>query len=321
MNVIYKHYEPDQGFEEHQAKIYTEASGLPTTADEIRTRLNSQNRDPKAIRYALTDKGEPLAYVQAIRSSSNPGRVYVSYPWAIPGCPAEVQEKLFDEVVSYVQEHEKPLEIASSFVLRSKIADKQIQFYQKKGFVEKERIYWYYSDFDVNEVSKQEITEELNRFIARLATNADIDKLIDICRVDPHMRRVFPTREASVNYFRDRVLKDGHAVLLFENNVVVAAGAPLRIKPNHPVYDWKEERIIMRFTAIRPGYSAAMKRLLIEVARECLSAGWSEIPFRLHFYFHTGFTAASFLAEMEGNIQTFEAIFVHQSNHGSNSLS
>ena len=33
MKIVYQHYEPDQGLDELQAKIYNEASGLPARAD------------------------------------------------------------------------------------------------------------------------------------------------------------------------------------------------------------------------------------------------------------------------------------------------
>ncbi|MFW9993562.1 MAG: hypothetical protein ACFFD4_16070 [Candidatus Odinarchaeota archaeon] len=309
MKVVYRHYEPDQGLEEHQAKIYTEVSGLPATADQIRARFSSVNKDPKTVRYALTEDGQPLAYVQSTKSTSHPGRTYISYPWALPNCPAEVQEKIFDELLSYVQEQEDHLETAVSIVVRSKIADEQIEFLQKKGFIEKERIFWYVSDMDVSEITKQEITADISSFNSRLATNDDLDLLIEICQADPQIRDAFPTREAWMTYFRDRVLKDGHTVLVFKGDQAVAAGAPLRIQPGHPVYNWDEERTIMRFTATRPGYSQAMKRLLLEIAKECSAAGWSAIPLRIHFYFRTNSTTATTLADMKQEIQTFEIIF------------
>ena len=81
MKVVYKNYEPDQGLDELQAKIFTEASGLPATADEIRAR-NTQ-RDSKMTLYALTEDGNPLGYVTCRDSTSEEGRTYISFPWKL----------------------------------------------------------------------------------------------------------------------------------------------------------------------------------------------------------------------------------------------
>ena len=89
--TVYRNWEQDQGLEDIQAKIYTEAASLPASADEIRER--NIRRDSQMTRYALTEDGKPLAYVTARDSGSEPGRTYIGYPWAMPNCPKEVQER------------------------------------------------------------------------------------------------------------------------------------------------------------------------------------------------------------------------------------
>ncbi|MFX0092414.1 MAG: hypothetical protein ACFFBD_11675, partial [Candidatus Hodarchaeota archaeon] len=222
MKVIYRHYESDQGLEEIQAKIYTEVSGLPATAAQIRERNLMQ--DPKMTRYALTEEGVPLAYVTARDAGSHDpeGRTYVGYPWVLPDCPFEVQEKIFDELFAYLRKREKTLEIVTTIVVNSKNVKEQISFFEQKGFREKERLFRYFLDFDVNEVSKWEMTNDTSSFSSRLATIEDIDQLVEICLADPYTRNALPDQDAFRSYFRDRVLKDGHAILVFQGDQVVA---------------------------------------------------------------------------------------------------
>jgi len=304
MKVIYRHYEPEQNLEEIRAKIYTTASGLPATADQIR--LQALNRDPKLMRFAFTDKDEPLAYISASGSDSQPWTIGMGYPWALPGCPSNVQEKLFKDLVSYIKENKKIQEIVTGVALTSKIADEQIRFFTENGFIEKERVFLYALDYDVKEVSEWKLTEDIRAFRSQVATSKDINRLIEVCQSDPNTRNAFPTQEAWEGYFKDRVLKDGHAVMVFKGDQVVAASAPLRFKPDGIFLRGKEERTIMRFRAVRPGYRAAWKRLLIELAKETVAAGWTDFPLREQIFFSTSEYTAPLLAEQHPNIEEIQ---------------
>ncbi|MFX1492169.1 MAG: hypothetical protein ACFFBU_07895, partial [Promethearchaeota archaeon] len=180
MKVNYRHYEPDQNLEEIRAQIYTTASGLPATADQIR--LRALNSDPKLMRFAFTEKEEPLAYISASGSDSQPWTIGMGYPWALPECPSNVQVQIFKDLVSYIKENEKIQEIVTGVVLSSKIADEQIRFFTEKGFTEKERVFIYALDYDVTEVSGWKLTKELRAFRSRVATSKDINRLIEVCQ-------------------------------------------------------------------------------------------------------------------------------------------
>ena len=143
----------------------------------------TRKKDLKTTRYALTEDGEPLAYVQATNSTSQVGRTHISYPWAMPSCPVEVQEKIFDDLLAYLKQRKETLEITSPIVAYSLNIEEKIQFMQKKGFVEKERIYVYLLDLDVNEISNWEMTNGVNSFTSRLATIEDLDQLTQICQL------------------------------------------------------------------------------------------------------------------------------------------
>ncbi|MFW9935966.1 MAG: hypothetical protein ACFFDU_10770, partial [Candidatus Thorarchaeota archaeon] len=221
MKVNYRHYEPEQNLEEIRAKLYTTASGLPANPEIIR--LQAQNSDPKLMRFAFTEKDEPLAYISASGSDVQPWTIGMGYPWAMPECPPKVQENLFKTLVGYIKSNEKIQEIVTGVALTSKIADEHIRFFTEKGFTEKERVYLYALDYDVTEVSKWKLTKELRAFKSRGATKKDVDQLIEVCHSDPYTRNAFPTQEAWESYFKDRVLKDGHAVMVFKDDQVVAA--------------------------------------------------------------------------------------------------
>ncbi|MHA2405948.1 MAG: hypothetical protein ACXACH_04270, partial [Candidatus Hermodarchaeia archaeon] len=186
MKVIYRHYEPAQNLEEIRAKIYTTASGLPATADLIR--LQAMNSDPKLMRFAFTEKDEPLAYISASGSDSQPWTIGMGYPWALPGCPSNVQEKIFKDLVNYIKENEKIHEIVTGVALTSKIADEHIRFFTEKGFTEKERVFFYALDYDVTEVSGWKLTKDIRSLSSRVATKKDVNRLIEVCMSDPNTR-------------------------------------------------------------------------------------------------------------------------------------
>ncbi len=302
MKVVYRYYEPNQGLEEMQAKIYSEASGRPVSGEEIRARYKDQKKDPKTTLYALTETGEPLAYVQATDSTSHIGRTHISYPWALPACPVEVQEKIFDEVLEYLLQRVQTLEITAPLIINVEGIEERISFFQRKGFIEKERLYYYSYDFNIEEVCNW----ENQSFISRIASSADLEKLIELCQVDPNWQ--FLTREVATNYFKNKVLKDGGVVLIFDNNQVVATGAVLRVQPGTSVLSGDEERILLRFSAVRPGNQLAWKQMLIELAKECVKSGWAHIPLRVNFRFYASSTVAVNLANLTSEFDDFEVL-------------
>jgi hypothetical protein len=310
MKIVYKHWKPDEGLEELQAKIYTTISGLPATADQIRERNTS--RSPEMTRYALTEDGKPLAYTTARDSTSRPGTTYIGYPWAMDGCPPDAQEKIFKELFDYLVHRRETTVISTTLVFGSKIFDEQLHFFKEKGFVESEGLYRYNLDYDVQKASKMKMTRDIKPFGTRLATPEDVEVLVELCQSDPYIRRAFPSETAMRTYFKDRVLKAGHAVLVTKGDTVVAASAPLRLKPEGIFLTGKDEKIIMRFTAIRPGYTQAWKRLLIEVAKECVTAGWTDIPLRATFSFTSSANTAFGLAAVRPEIEAFEIILTYQ---------
>ena len=94
--------------------------------------------------------------------------------------------------------------------------------------------------------------------------------------------------------------------MVLDGDKVVAASAALKMKPDGLFLLGDEERILMRFTAIRPGYSYAWKRLVVEFAKEVKSAGWKDTPIRVGFGFSTEGPVASGVAGLDSDLEEFE---------------
>lgn len=255
MEIKYVLWEPDKGLEDIQAKIFSEASGLPERAEVIRER--NLQKAPEMVRFALTKDGEPLAYVSARDSGSEPGRTYIGYPWTLPDCPEDAQLKIFNEMMSYLESREETTSIGTTVIENSKLRDTQKEFFSKHGFVEGDHVIQFRLPLDVEETSKLTVSEKASVLKSKVATEKDMDHLVEIFKQDEGLLQQVSSDDAIKEYFTERVLKDGHAVLLFDGDTVVAATAPLRFQPNNFRVFGDEERIIMRFTAIRPGYDFA----------------------------------------------------------------
>jgi hypothetical protein len=309
MKVIYKKWESGQGFEEMQAKIYNQVSGLPARAEEIGPRNN--HRGKEATRYALKDDGKPLAYITSEILHGEPGRAHIGYPWSLPECPADVKDKLFDDLLNYLYSIDGIMQIRTAVVKASKTMKAQTEYFLDRGFIENERHYRYNLDMDVVETASREIIEETASLTARAATEKDIAALVELSNLDPYLRYEFPNEEGFVTYFKDRVLKDGHCIILYDQERPVMATAPLRFKPDGNFLKGDEDRYIMRFTASRPGYEYAWDRLVIELAKECNRAGLTDFPIRASFGYRASGPTAIGIAGLQSNIELVEIFYVH----------
>ncbi|MHA2064929.1 MAG: hypothetical protein ACXABY_11190 [Candidatus Thorarchaeota archaeon] len=307
MEVVYKLWESGQELEDAQAKIYTEVSGIPANAEEIGPRNDERGTD--ASRYAFTKDGEPLAYITSLVSDETIGRIHIGYPWSLPNCPVEVKDKLLNDLITYWKGQEKTQLIRTSVVLASKTKDAQIEFFEKRGFTEDEKAYRYTKDFNVEKASKLKLSGPESELKCRTASESDLDSLIELTKSDPLMSTAFPNDDAYTPYFKDKVLKDGHAVILYDGDKVVAASAPLLFKPDGRILEGDEERVIMRFTSIRPGYGYAWARLLVEVAKEAKEAGWKEHSLRSVFGFMSRGAVVSGMTRIEPELEEVEVFF------------
>ncbi|MFX0171821.1 MAG: hypothetical protein ACFE9L_07875 [Candidatus Hodarchaeota archaeon] len=266
MDVQYRYYEKDQGLEELQAKIFNYNMEILKTSDqvaeveEIKERYRRENPDPKQIRFALTKDGNPLAYIQSRFSKDN--KVAIGFPWAMSECPRSVQETLFDEMLSYLIKR-KPVEI-NYWLYYS--WEEQIDFFKRKGFIRKIEGIKY--EFEINKTSKIKLPD--SNFTSRLATEEDLDLLIEIVLLDEDMGNAGLTKNWLKKYFTNKVLPDKKCVLVFDQDgQTVCASAPL--KQHNEI---EGEYIILRFAATRPGYEEAWGVLINRIAKICVETGW-----------------------------------------------
>ncbi|MFW9779603.1 MAG: hypothetical protein ACFFE8_12165 [Candidatus Heimdallarchaeota archaeon] len=268
MKIIYKFYKPNEGLEEIQAQIFNYNTGFKSTAEEIKDRYRQEKTNPRFIRYAFSEEGKPLAYIQARVSKDK--NVLLGYPWAYPECPEKVQDILFDEMLAYVKKKE-PKQI-SYWILDD--WEKQIEFFKRKGFQLTTEGFCY--DFEVKSLSSH--TSEGVGHTVRIATPDDVDLLVELGSVDKEMKRHF-SRTWLKDYFTNKVLRDGHCVLVFDReDQIICSSAPLRWKDEAT----EEEYIMLRFTATRPGHENAWEPLVIAIAKECAAIGWTDLPLRVY---------------------------------------
>ena len=267
MTILYKTYEPNQGLEEIQAKLYTQGTGIKVSGEEIKNRIIKERTNPKFLRYAFSEEGEPLAYIQARKERDH---IYaIGYPWATSECPSDVQNKLFEELRSYLLE-KNPDELR--YWIHHSWSHVE-SFFLKKGFQKTFNGFRY--DFNVRQLALMDFT--LPGFSSRLATIKDLEFLIKVAQEDEELGKVPElTEEALRSYFTEKVLKDGHCIVIYnEKGEIVNASAPLKEFPNPEPGD---QYMILRFTATRPGYHETWKLLLVEIAKECIKAGWTDLP-------------------------------------------
>ncbi|MFX0184958.1 MAG: hypothetical protein ACFE95_17890 [Candidatus Hodarchaeota archaeon] len=117
-----------------------------------------------------------------------------------------------------------------------------LEFLKKHGFVEKN--VWKTLFLPLPSVAQAKYKE---KFSARIGTEEDIDSLISLIKEDGRYTSQFPNDDDIRKYLMEKVLSTGHLVLIYENNNLTAASAPLVLKPSQD----EEERIILRFTAFK----------------------------------------------------------------------
>ncbi|MHA2224555.1 MAG: hypothetical protein ACXAC8_05095 [Candidatus Hodarchaeales archaeon] len=268
VDYIYKYWEPNQGFEELQAEVFNEGNSYkfqPANADQIKNQYEKENIDPKTVRYAFSGE-KMVSYVQA-RIKEKSKEVHFSFPWAVPDTPTDVQDKLFDEMLTYIQKQEN---LSDSKIRVNAYAkpEENLEFLRKRGFVEKNA--WKNLLLPLSDVSRAKYDE---KFSSRIGTEEDIDSLITLIKEDGRYVSQFENDEAISKYLKESVLATGHLVLIYENDILAAASAPLIFKP--PQED--EKRIILRFTAFKNVKNQeTFIPMIVEVAKECLSSDYGK---------------------------------------------
>jgi hypothetical protein len=257
LNIIYKNYEPNKGFDEIQANIYNEAvkpyNKSQVTAEQIKKRHENNKPDFYGIRFAFTSDNKPLAYIQYYYYSSLNEKLYIGYPWAVKDCPEEVQEEMFQNLLTYIKTKYLNEPIFLGFF--SKKYKKVIQFALNHGFVQNHENFTYEGDIQfLSQLSNDDLEW-------KKASKDDLDLLSDLGQSDPDISKSM-SKSQFETYLKGRVFPDGHCFMLLESNKAVAACAPLKLG---------ESLAFMRFSAIRDGRLDYQKKLTIQFSRYLIS--------------------------------------------------
>ena len=265
-NIRYEYYSPNKGLEEIQAHIFNINTQGRVTAKDIEHKIAKMRKDPKLLRYAFSEEGKPLAYIQASQVSSSV--YYLGYPWCLPECPSSVQEKLFTDMLEYLKA--KDLDEIQYWL--NAIHTEAIAFFESKGFIQQIKGVTY--KFNLQKIKDHPL--EPSEYTTHLATQEDVEILVEIGTIDKELQQAGLTGEWLKNYFETKVLTDGHCIMVKEEGKIICASAPLR-----DPHGTESNNIILRFTATRPGYEDAWPNLIIEIANECIKAGW-DLPLHVN---------------------------------------
>jgi len=267
-NVNYRMYEPNKGLEEFQATIFNQANNRNVTAKEIQERFENEKIDPKTVRYAFNSDNKPLAYVQA-RDYPGIGETHVGYPWAMPHCPPEVKDKLYDDLLAYVKTRNTGLK------LKMHIAVEKVHFAKERGFKEEQRRIQYKIDFDL----LKNYNPSESKYTVRKATEADLESIkngyLELYKItDP------AGCERIKNYTDDR-FKENHLIVAIHENAVVGSSSPF-VKGTSPNPD--NEAILMpRFLYTNIGHEDVIPLLFKKSMELSLEANWDKTSILITF--------------------------------------
>jgi hypothetical protein len=255
VNVVYRYYESEAGLEEIQAEIYNTAvkryGGNPATAEQIKTRYQDENFDPKGVRYAFDDQGKPLTYIQTRRT---PNFVYIGYPWAIdPNSTTtkEAQTKLFDEMLEYVKLQNPEKDIVLGNIQNN--WNEAIDFVKKRNFEVRNKNLRY--SFTVSDLAKTTVP----RFKSKIAEVDDVPKLVKLMDKEPAYENTFPDEEAATNFFKGCVER-GETIMIYDDaGELISAGA---ITGGDI-----DQNIFLQFTVTDITKMAGWKAVLVELAK------------------------------------------------------
>jgi len=224
-------------------------------------------------------------------------RTWIGYPRAIPDCPPEAQETLWEETFDYIKKRDLATAAEHEIVMFC-VQDplgKHNTFAKSKGFEEEDQAYRF--TIDVQNAS----TADCPSYTTRIASEHDLDLLVELSKVNSELRDAFPNEDALIAYFKDRVLPEGHTVLLFDHEDLIAAGAPL--------HGYAKEGVVVQFSAIHLGFQSALKALLVEISKHCVEQGWGRIPLLFSVGYGASGDRSALAKELGGTPQVINILF------------
>jgi hypothetical protein len=260
MEINYKNYEPNQGLEEIQAKLYSMNNNREVKGEDIQKRFEEEKIDPKSVLYAFTENNEPLGYVQA-RDYPQLGQIHMGRPWTTPECPEEVKDKLFNELFSYMVSRKSDLNLLLNTNNDPKLEKLALE---KEMKLDRNVIQF---EFDINSLSQFDATSY--NYSIRKATIEDLD-IIKRCRNLAYSQDPDDNNERMLEFLKTTI-ETGYFYLIFDENTLIGACASRKPADDDetmnlgvgPVFTLleKEEAIIILFkNALTVAHEAGWKK-------------------------------------------------------------
>ena len=271
-NIKYETYKPESGFEQMQADIYNSVAskygGTTVTAKDIenRIKIGHPKQDTNGIRFAVDENGQGLAYIQ-YRLYTNGTQLYIGYPWARNECPPEVQDKLYNDLVSYLKSKFSSDEYKDLYLgyISNNFTD-VVNWIKNKGFEYYNSYSYFEADLEI--LMNLEVKSDVE---VKEASENDLNLLVDL-GMNSSMKSM--GEEGLRSYFRDKVLPDGNCIIIFKDNKPIASTAVLNGYFNNKASH-------LRFTAVRDGFDGYYTTLLKHTASISLKNGLS-LPVRMN---------------------------------------
>ncbi|MHA2366797.1 MAG: hypothetical protein ACXAC7_22795, partial [Candidatus Hodarchaeales archaeon] len=231
---------------------------IPATVEQIKNRYSEDTFDPKGVCYVIDDEGHPQAYIQT-RSLPSQKRTFIGYPWAVNNCPKEIQETLFSEMLSYIQQRDPEHKIVMGYI--------QAHWTEVHDFARdhKMKINSETKQFGLNPTQIGKLN--IDGFKIVNATENDIEILMTLAETEVGFLEFFIDNEAAIKFFKQMV-SERETLLIFKNDELVCAGA-LVATPNTRNFN-------INFTLTNPKYLNAWKILTIKLAQKAVENGWGE---------------------------------------------
>ncbi|MHA1673543.1 MAG: hypothetical protein ACTSYI_07935 [Promethearchaeota archaeon] len=273
MAFTYRNYEPNQGLEAIQARIFNQAN-VPrnVTAKEIQERFGTEKIDPKTVIYAFDEKNEPVAYIQA---RDYPGRkeVHLGYPWSLPNCPMDVKKKMYGDLLTYLKGRDSELNI------RSNIANipEFTSFVKDQGFIEDGSVVRF--EVNLNSIAKAKANFADLPYTLRKATVEDYDAvkvayfkaLGDLARQE----------NENFNNFVKQCLESGFMHLAMHNETIV--GVCTNTVPDAENIALNNQNVGLQFFFTLIGEENAIPMLMRNAIEIAVREQWNRDTIRIGF--------------------------------------
>jgi hypothetical protein len=269
MEITYRNWEPNQGLEDAQAKIFNQANpGRNVTGKEIQERFEQEKIDPKTVRYAFQGN-EPLAYVQA-RDYPQAKQIHIGRTWAMPNCPKDIQTKMYDDLLGYLKSRETDFQIK----FNTTSDDEAVAFATERGFKEEQKMV----QFTIDLTSLAKFDFSTLTYSLRKAEESDFDGIVSCyLKAIGHLGRDVNPRLADM--FKTKI-KEGYFTIVFEGDEMIGACAP-RIPEENAAEPGEFLGVGPMFTLVNK--VDALPFLMKSTIEKCQGQPWARDAIRVGF--------------------------------------